>query len=162
MTATLSRQLNGILTEISIQNFADAVFVLVTQVGKVGNLIQVSLPATIPLQPAPPPDPLYPDVLSLPPPPIAIQLTPLLGHASSEHIQTLHNLYASQIATITWTTEAALPLQMSRKNVIVGIALRKTTPAAEKPELSEEERSTFAGIMSMIQEMLGNKVHAFT
>ncbi|KAK7467225.1 hypothetical protein VKT23_004283 [Stygiomarasmius scandens] len=152
MTSTLSRE----DTEISIQIFADAVLVLVTQVGKVGNLIQASLPATVPLQPAPPPDPLYPNALTLPPPPIAIQLTPLLGYAPSEHTQTLHNLYASQIATIIWTAEAASPLQVSRKNVIVGIALRKTT-TTEQSGLNEEERNTFSRVMSMIQEMLETK-----
>ncbi|KAF5373667.1 hypothetical protein D9758_000629 [Tetrapyrgos nigripes] len=149
----LSRELNGILTEISLQRFADAVFVLVTQVGKVGNLIQASLPATVPLQPSPPPDPLQPNVLSLPPPPIALQLTPLLGHAPSEHMQTLHNIYASQIATLVWTSEAESPLQVTRRNVIVGIALKKTA-ATDQSELTEEERETFSGVMSMVKEIL--------
>ncbi|GAW01146.1 hypothetical protein LENED_002725 [Lentinula edodes] len=108
--------LYGVPTEISLQYYGDSTLILVTQVGKVGNL--VSLPATIPVTPSAP-DTTEPNSPILPPPPIAIQLTPLFGSAPSDRIQTLHNLYASQIATIIWLAETENPLQVVRKNVVV-------------------------------------------
>lgn len=38
-TRQISRELNGNNTEILIQAFADRILVLVTQMGKVGNLV---------------------------------------------------------------------------------------------------------------------------
>ncbi|KIK57737.1 hypothetical protein GYMLUDRAFT_262906 [Collybiopsis luxurians FD-317 M1] len=147
-----TKTLQGTHTDISIQHYADSVLVIVTQMGKVGNLVQVSLPATVPVTPSAP-DPLQPNLPKLPSPPIAIQLVPLLGAASSDHVQTLHNLYASQIATIVWLADSESPLQVSRKKVIVGIALRKSGENGES-ELSEAERVTFYGVMSALQELL--------
>ncbi|KAG1772773.1 hypothetical protein EDD22DRAFT_860008 [Suillus occidentalis] len=69
-----SVELEGVHTDIMIQGFADRILVLVTQMGKVGNLIQASIPLTTPLLSA------QEDSL-LPSPPAAIQLTPLLGEA---------------------------------------------------------------------------------
>ncbi|KAJ3869955.1 hypothetical protein EV359DRAFT_28884 [Lentinula novae-zelandiae] len=147
-----TKTLYGVPTEISLQYYGDSTLILVTQVGKVGNLIQVSLPATIPLTPSAP-DTTEPNAPILPPPPIAIQLTPLFGSAPSDRIQTLHSLYASQIATIIWLAETENPLQVVRKNVIVGIALRRSDQAGELG-LTEMERQTFYGAMSAIQELL--------
>jgi proteasome assembly chaperone 3 len=36
----VSREINGIATEVVVQNYADRVLVLVTQLGKVGNLVR--------------------------------------------------------------------------------------------------------------------------
>jgi len=152
MTRQLSRELQGNTTEIVIQTFADRILVLVTQLGKVGNLIQATLPDTIPLGPAIQ-DPAQPNIQALPEPPAAIQLTPLLGNAPSEHLQTLHCLYASQIATLLWTAGSSNPLEVSRKPVIVGIALRKSE-SNDDGGLTESERSVFAGVMSMLQQLL--------
>ncbi|KAJ7774919.1 hypothetical protein B0H16DRAFT_1408037 [Mycena metata] len=153
MSRQLSRELQGNNTEIVIQTFADRILVLVTQLGKVGNLIQATIPETIPLFPAVQ-DPAQPNVQALPEPPAAaIQLTPLLGNAPSQHLQTLHSLYAAQIATILWTTGSTNPLQVSRKPVIVGIALRKSE-AQNDEGLTENERSVFVGVMSMVFQLV--------
>ncbi|KAJ7774498.1 hypothetical protein DFH07DRAFT_865827 [Mycena maculata] len=148
MTRQLSRDLDGNNTEIVLQTFADRVLVLVTQLGKVGNLIQATIPETTPLFPAVQ-DPARPNVQALPEPPASIQLTPLLGNAPSQHLQTLHSLYAAQIATIVWTAGLNNPLEVSRKSVIVGIALRKSDG-----ENTDNERSTFTRVMSMVFELV--------
>lgn len=168
-----SRSVDGILTEIVLQAYADRILVLITQMGKVGNLvqfshyydgsipvanqpkIQASIPATTPLLPALGPDPAQPNVRPLPPPPAAIQLTPLLGNAPSEHIQTLHSLYTAQIATIIWTAESAGAMEIDRRNVVVGIALRKSDGDADEG-LSEKERMVFLDVMDMLRELLAN------
>ncbi|KAJ3787779.1 hypothetical protein GGU10DRAFT_385499 [Lentinula aff. detonsa] len=147
-----SKTFEGVSTDISVQYYADSTLVLLTQVGKVGNLIQVSLPATIPITPSAP-DSAGPNTPTLPPPPIAIQLVPLLGSAPSDRMQTLHNLYASQIATIVWLAQSENPLQMIRKKVVVGIALRRSSEL-EEPDLTETERQSFYGAMSAMQELL--------
>src|SRR5882672_11438681 len=106
------------------------------------------MPSTTPLLPAPPPDPSDPYCHPLPPPPSAIQLTPLFGSAPSEHMQTLHSLYTAQIATIVWTAESDGPLEVDRRNVVVGIALRKSDGAGDGG-LSLQEREVFKGVMDM-------------
>ncbi|KAF8077878.1 hypothetical protein FPV67DRAFT_1557318 [Lyophyllum atratum] len=152
-TRQLSRDLDGHPTQILVQTFADRVFVLVTQLGKVGALIQVSIPDTTPLLPAPPPDPQHPNQQTLPPPPPAVQLTPLLGSAPSEHVHTLHSLYAAQIATIVWTEGAFGSLGNFRKSVIVGLALRKSD-GANNEGVTEKEKDVFQGVMSALHELL--------
>ncbi|KAG2750578.1 hypothetical protein P692DRAFT_20831781 [Suillus brevipes Sb2] len=131
-----SIELEGVHTDIMVQGFADRILVLVTQLGKVGNLIQASIPSTTPLLSAQDDDSL------LPAPPAAIQLTPLLGGASSEHVQTLHSLYAAQIATIVWVEEAK-KMAVDRRSVVVGIALREA-----------DERKTFHGVMDHIGRLI--------
>ncbi|KAG2349786.1 hypothetical protein BDR05DRAFT_986195 [Suillus weaverae] len=130
-----SVELEGVPTDIMVQGFADRILVLVTQMGKVGNLIQASIPSTTPLLSAQDED----SESGLPAPPAAIQLTPLLGGASSEHLQTLHSLYAAQIATIIWVKEAK-KMAVDRRSIIIGIALRK----------EGDERKTFHGVMNHI------------
>ncbi|KAK0239954.1 hypothetical protein EDD85DRAFT_823896 [Armillaria nabsnona] len=149
------KELAGNLTQVVIQTFSDRILVLVTQLGKVGNLIQATLPPTAPLI-APAIDPTNPNAISLPPPSPAIQLTPLLGNAPSEHVQILHNLFASQIATLVWAAEAESIMQPSRQSVIVGIALQKSN-VTEGGELSDTERATFLGVMDMVQGLLIHK-----
>jgi len=152
----ISRELEGNLTEILLQTFADRILVLVTQMGKVGTLIQAKIPATTPLLPAPLPDPAHPNHHPLPPPPAAIQLTPLLGNAPSEHMQTLYSLYASQIATIVWTAESEGPLEVHRRGVVVGLALRKLD-SNDGQQLTEGERRVFVGVMGMLRDLLAQK-----
>ncbi|KAK0210937.1 hypothetical protein DFS33DRAFT_1483938 [Desarmillaria ectypa] len=151
-----AKELAGNLTEVVIQTFSDCILVLVSQLGKVGNLIQATLPPTTPLVAAPAIDPADPNAISLPPPPSAIQLTPLLGNAPSEHVQTLHNLFASQIATLVWVAEEESIMQPSRQSVIVGIALQKSD-VNEGGDLSDTERATFLGVMDMVQGVLIQK-----
>ncbi|KAI0707614.1 hypothetical protein C8Q76DRAFT_628244 [Earliella scabrosa] len=156
-TATLVRELEGKQTDVLLQAFADRILVLVTQLGKVGSLIQATIPSTMPLLPPPPPDPSEPNVVPLPIPPPSLQLTPLLGSAPSERIQTLHNLYASQIATIVWTMEEASVLEADRRAIVVGIALAKTTGPLNSSELTPHDRAVFYGVMEMVRELVGRK-----
>ncbi|KAG2157204.1 hypothetical protein DEU56DRAFT_763458 [Suillus clintonianus] len=143
-----SIDLESVPTEIMIQAFADRILVLVTQMGKVGNLIQASIPSTTPLLSS---DDLDEDgdsqTAGLPAPPAAIQLTPLLGGASSEHLQTLHSLYAAQIATIIWVEEAKRSMGVNRRSVVVGIALQKSRDA-------DDERKIFLGVMDHLYRLV--------
>ena len=111
----------------------------------------------MPLLPPPPPDPAEPNVIPLPVPPPSLQLTPLLGSAPSERIQTLHSLYVSQIATLVWTVEEASVLEAERRPVVVGIALAQTPGVPNSTELNPQDRSVFHGVMEMVRELLGQK-----
>ncbi|KAJ3537582.1 hypothetical protein NM688_g6663 [Phlebia brevispora] len=153
-TVQTTKEIDGVNTEVLIQNFADRVLVLVTQLGKVGNLIQATIPSAEPLLPPAPAEPGRP---SLPAPPASIQLMPVLGQAPSEHFQTLHSLYASQVATLVWNADATGPLQEERRAVIVGIALRKSDGTAAEESLSEQERTTFFEVMGLVQELLARR-----
>lgn len=75
-------------------------------------------------------------------------MTSLLGSAPSEHLQTLHTLYASQIATIVWTEEAQHGLDGQRRSVVVGLSLGKQEGDANG------EREVFEGVMSMVYDLL--------
>jgi hypothetical protein len=86
--------------------------------------------------------------LVLPPVPPAIELTTLLGNTLSEHMQTLHSLYAAQIATIIWNWEDEHSPGL-RRSVVVGIALRKIH---EQDEVGERE--SFFQVMEMVQQLL--------
>ncbi|KAH9951451.1 hypothetical protein B0H21DRAFT_719065 [Amylocystis lapponica] len=156
MSAQASREIDGVPTEVLLQAFADRILVLVTQVGKVGNLIQVTIPQTTPLMPPPPPDPSQPNAISLPTPPASIQLTPLLGNASTERLRTLYSLYASQLATNIWTAESEDMLEGDRRMVVVGLALRRSVEA-EGMGLSAHEKNVFYGVMGMVNELVSRR-----
>ena len=79
----------------------------------------------------------------------------MLGSAPSEHMHTLYSLYASQIATIIWTLESQSPLAVSRRSVVVGLALRKSDETGDM-ELTERERDVFQGVMTMLYELLND------
>jgi len=97
-----------------------------------------------------------PNSRSLPQPSPAIQLTPLLGGATSEHMQILQSLYVAQIATIIWTEEARMGLEGSRRGVVVGLALSKTED--DNPdEKSRKEREVFEGVMAMMYDLWESK-----
>jgi hypothetical protein len=98
---------------------------------------------------------MEPNIQLLPPPSSAIQLTPLLGGAPSEHMQTLQSLYTAQIATIVWIAESDNPLEVVRRNVIVGIALRKSD-CDDVDKSSQYEKEMFRGVMKMLQHSLAN------
>ncbi|KAL1747552.1 hypothetical protein HDZ31DRAFT_80391 [Schizophyllum fasciatum] len=151
----ISQDVAGNRTDIVVLPYADRILVLVTQLGKVGNLIQASLPATTPLQPAPEPDPVHPNALALPPPPPGIQVTGLLGSSSSDHQHTLHYLYASQIATIVWAAEGGGALSGPRRDVVIGLALRKpVSPPEEDDSLTATEKETYNAIMLLLLDIL--------
>ncbi|KAH8120278.1 hypothetical protein DFH11DRAFT_48603 [Phellopilus nigrolimitatus] len=136
----LTRTLDGVQTEVVILHYADRVLVLVTQMGKVGNLIQASIPPTAPLLPL---LPATDDVPLVEPPP-SIELTPLLGSAPSQYLATLHSLYASHISTLLWTLTAEDGGE--RRSVVVGLALKRTHV--------DDGSHTFKGVMKMIVELL--------
>jgi len=79
-------------------------------------------------------------------------LTTLLGSPSSEHMQTLHSLYATQIATIIWTQEAVQGSD-SRRSVVIGLALSKME-GLESNEMAQKEKELFQGVMAMIYHLL--------
>ncbi|EIW85125.1 hypothetical protein CONPUDRAFT_49077 [Coniophora puteana RWD-64-598 SS2] len=152
----IAAQVNGTYTEISLQTFADRVIVLITQLGKVGNLTQASIPQTTPL----PSVEIFVQTTSegeaqLPTPPAAIQLTPLLGYPPSNHLQTLHALYVSHVATLVWMVEVTGALSSNRRSVIVGVALQPQANPSENG-LSSQERETFLGIMDLFQTTLSS------
>lgn len=68
-------------------------------------------------------------------------------------MQTLHSLYAAQIATIVWTAESDGGLEGERRNVVVGIALKKSDEGDDEG-LSERERNLFVGVMEMLRDSL--------
>ena len=111
----------------------------------------------MPLLPPPPPDPENPNDIPLPVPPPSLQLTPLLGSAPSDRVQTLHSLYASQIATLVWTMEEASVLEADRRPVVIGIALAKPSDSSESSELSPRDREVFYGVMELVRELLAQK-----
>ena len=88
----------------------------------------------------------------LPPPPASIQLTPLFGAAPSSHLLTLHNLYASQVSTLYWTS----PAGRDNKPVITGIALKRIPAgdSASENQVSEDERRTFGAIMGLVRRVI--------
>ncbi|KAI0671642.1 hypothetical protein C8Q78DRAFT_972793 [Trametes maxima] len=156
-SSTTTRIIDGVQTDVLIQAFADRVLVLVTQLGKVGSLIQATMPSTMPLLPPPPPDPSNPNEYPLAIPPPSLQLTPLFGSAPTERIQTLHSLFASQIATLVWTLEEASVLETDRRAVVVGIALAKPPQPPQSSELSAHDRTVFRGVMDIVRELLSGK-----
>ncbi|KAH8106993.1 hypothetical protein BXZ70DRAFT_915982 [Cristinia sonorae] len=157
-TTQATRDINGVQTELLIQSFADRILILITQLGKVGNLIQATMPATSPLLSPPPVNPEQPNRLPLPPPSPAVELSFLLGSAPSDHLRILHSLYASQIATLIWHDEAENGgLEVDRQPIILGIALRPSTDIGNDEDLSDSERDTFHGVMDLIREVLRRK-----
>ncbi|KAI6036280.1 hypothetical protein BKA83DRAFT_107883 [Pisolithus microcarpus] len=142
--------IDGIRTDLLIQPFADRIFVQITQLGKVGSLIQVSMPSTVLLASNGVSDS---SGHALPAPPAALQLMPLFGSASSEHLRSLHSLYAAQVATLIWCAGGHTLGGSDRRSVIVGIALRRSTPTVEEG-FDEHERKTFHETVRVLASML--------
>ncbi|CAE6437314.1 hypothetical protein ACGC1H_004432 [Rhizoctonia solani] len=143
-----ARVINGVATNLIVHSFGDRIVISITQLGKIGCLIQASIPSSVPLLPPPPPP-------ALPPPPTAISLTPLVGHPPDSRSLTLFNLYASQAAAIAWSKAG----QLNRRPVIVGLALKRTkvsTARGDDDEFTvlEEDRETFKEIMVMLMDCL--------
>jgi len=150
----ISRTLHGIETQVFMQSFVDRVLVLVTQMGKVGNLIQATLPATTSLLPTRT-DASQPNSVLLQESSPAIQLTSLLGAAPSANLQALQSLYASHIATIVWTEESQMGLESFRRSVVIGVALAKSNE--QEIDEGKGQREVFEGVMSMVHELLEGK-----
>lgn len=58
------------------------------------------------------------------------------------------------MSTIIWTAESEGPLEVSRRSVIAGIALRKSDEEELGLGLTHRERHLFQGVMSMLRELL--------
>ncbi|KAJ1309810.1 hypothetical protein OPQ81_006575 [Rhizoctonia solani] len=143
-----ARVINGVPTNLIVHSFGDRIVIFITQLGKIGCLIQAAIPSSVPLLP-PPPSP------ALPPPPTAITLTPLVGHPPDSRSLTLFNLYASQAASIAWSKTG----QLNRRPVIVGLALKRNkVPIAHDGHddftILEEDRVTFKEVMSILMDCL--------
>lgn len=140
------RDIESVQTQVIVQTFSDRVLVIITQLSKVGTLIQASVPPTIALTPAP-----ASDAGSLPPVHPSIDLTYLFGHAPSPEHQTLYSSYAAQVATLVWTSERYAQIGSSHTPVVVGVAL-KVPHSSER--VSDRDRATFLQIMGLVRETL--------
>ncbi|KAG9127022.1 hypothetical protein FRC07_000998 [Ceratobasidium sp. 392] len=148
-----AQEIQGVPTNLVVHSFGDRIVIFITQLGKIGCLIQASIPSSVPLIPPPPPP-------ALPLPPTATSLTPLLGHPPDARSVTLFNLYASQAAAIAWAKAG----QLHRRPVIVGLALKRTknpptsndgtSEVEDDFEISDVERATFKEIMGMLMDCL--------
>lgn len=78
-----------------------------------------------------------------------------MGSAQSDHMHTLNSLYASQIATLVWLAEEEA-LRPTRRNVVVGLALRRTD-SETMPALVDVEKRTFVQIMGAVREALASQ-----
>ncbi|BGP69585.1 hypothetical protein NBRC10513v2_002929 [Rhodotorula toruloides] len=167
-TAQRARSIDGQQTDVLVQLFADRVIVVVTQMGRIGCMIQVSPPLSSlsMLPPMPPPThlpsaPPQNPLAALPRPDPSSILTPLFGVPPSPHLSYLHDLYAAQIAAIVFRKMGGGDvLSGGVKPVVLGIGLKQRTSGAEEGdeddvELTQAERETFAQVMEMVGECLG-------
>lgn len=81
--------------------------------------------------------------------PPSVTVMPLFGTAPSEHLSTLHSIYATQIAMHVWTSPVHWAVN-DRRKVVVGLAFKK--PPGEEEKAFEHEQATFKGVMQMIDE----------
>ncbi|BGP31193.1 hypothetical protein JCM10296v2_002957 [Rhodotorula toruloides] len=167
-TAQRARSINGQQTDVLVQLFADRVVVVVTQMGRIGCMIQVSPPpsslSTLPPMPPPthlPSAPLQNPLAALPRPDPSSILTPLFGVPPSPHLSYLHDLYASQVAAIVFRKVGGGDvLSGGMKPVVLGIGLKQRIGGADGEdedgvELTQAERETFKQVMEMVGECLG-------
>ena len=67
-------------------------------------------------------------------------------------MQTLYSLYAAQLATIAWIQEGKNSPDVERRNIIVGLGLRKSENAGGDRE--EHEKNVFEEVMNMLYRLL--------
>ncbi|GAA5986609.1 hypothetical protein JCM10908_003822 [Rhodotorula pacifica] len=163
-TAQQARVLNGVHTEVLVQVYADRILVIVTQLGRIGCMIQVSPPpASLPAPPPPPPPASATNgtssalsiLSSLPPPHPSTVLSPLFGVPPNAHLAALHDLYAAQIGAIAFRRFGGAgedilagggiggPLGSQSRPVVVGLGLKPAPGSAssgsQRPEGEEEQ-----------------------
>ncbi|KAK1922002.1 hypothetical protein DB88DRAFT_496838 [Papiliotrema laurentii] len=154
----LTQPILGVSTQLLIQTFDDRILVVLTQPGKIGSLVQASIPPVAQLPHPPPPSPSSGSTrrAHLPPPPDSISTTPLLGAPPRP---TLHALYTNQIATLIWWT--LQETSSARRPVVVGLALKHDRNASgglgedDEEEVGDEERDRFLAIMDMVVQWPG-------
>ncbi|KAI9509648.1 hypothetical protein F5148DRAFT_1012056 [Russula earlei] len=149
------RDIEYVHTQVIIQTFADRVLVIVTQLQKVGTLIQASVPSTAALAEIAS-DNLTSDATSSTLPPVhpSIDLNYLFGNAPTLDHQTLYSSYAAQIATLVWASERYGRVGPSHIPVVVGVAL-KSPRTFEIPSGTESDRATFLQVMELVRDTLG-------
>jgi len=129
-TRQTARLLNGIHTEVLVTGFRDKIFVIVTQYGKIGSLVYVTVDSHLPT-------PL--SVTSS----TSTNVKFLLGS-----ITPLYQLYASHIATVIATENSS-----DGRAVVVGLALMKNNDndtGDQDEEIGDKE--LFNEIESMVKE----------
>ncbi|GAA5832016.1 hypothetical protein JCM3766R1_003687 [Sporobolomyces carnicolor] len=155
-TAQRARSIHSIQTDLLIQSFNDRIVVILTQLGRIGCLIQIQPPPST-LPPSLPRPLSDTSSSSLPPPHPSLVLSPLFGVPSSPRVSALHDLYASQIASILFEKMSADTQGIEVKPVVFGIGLKRDADRdddAEELGISEKERETFMQVMSMVKECI--------
>ncbi|KAG0147241.1 hypothetical protein CROQUDRAFT_656350 [Cronartium quercuum f. sp. fusiforme G11] len=157
-----SRLIDGIRTDVLVQSFADRILILVTQLGKVGTLTQISMPMTsidepYELSPAVP----SLNLPSLPVPHTSLQISPLLSTPPSDS-KIIYEVYLNQIGMLVLTgfgPRPNPPLPPSQafgrgsRQLVVGLALDFASKASKAGEGdSDKERIKFGSIMEMVME----------
>lgn len=92
--------------------------------------------------------------LALPKPPPAVELSKVFGAAPSDEGDVLYSLYASQIAAMIWTNDSEDAIGGERRNVIVGLALKKVQNEGVP---AEDDREIYAEVVEMVMELLETK-----
>ncbi|GES93692.1 proteasome assembly chaperone 3 [Rhizophagus clarus] len=130
-TKQTARLLNGIHTEVLITGFRDKIFVVVTQYGKIGSLIYVTVDSQLPT-------PLSVTTST------STNVKFLLGP-----ITPLYQLYASHIATVIATENSS-----DGRAVVVGLALTKNNDNNDNGDQDVEigDKELFNEIESMVKE----------
>jgi hypothetical protein len=74
-----------------------------------------------------------------------------MGTSPSANHKTILEIYASQIATLVWSSSPA-----HRSPVVVGLGMRKQPPSTEEDNtaIEEDSRDMFFEIMDMVKEAL--------
>ncbi|GAA6005475.1 uncharacterized protein JCM10292_007361 [Rhodotorula paludigena] len=161
-TAQRARRIHGVQTDVLVQVYADRVLVIVTQLGRIGCMIQVTPPpSALPSLP-PPPRPSAassPSILaSLPPPHPSTLLSPLFGVPPSPHLSSLHDLYAAQVGAIVFRRFAAAGDggAAPERPVVLGIGLKRVEGVDDdEGGVTDGEKHTFEQVMEMVLECLG-------
>ncbi|CAO1633638.1 unnamed protein product [Sympodiomycopsis kandeliae] len=162
-TKQLTRTIDGVETSIVIQEYSDRSFVLVTQLRRIGVVIQASVPADTPLSSAPTqgdnqwnddfedddPDDSVSDPLSHS---ANLVQTPLLGIAPSDQAD-LYSLYVSVIHGIIRSNNQGTDEQKDHRPVIVSLALKTASGSQSSVELmAEEQREVFLQVVQAVKD----------
>ncbi|GAA6004669.1 hypothetical protein JCM11491_002187 [Sporobolomyces phaffii] len=161
-TAQRVRVVDSIQTDLLIQSFHDRILVILTQLGRIGCLLQVlPPPPTLPAAVSRPSDDAT--ASSLPPPHPSLVLSPLFGVPPSPHVSALHDLYASQIASNLFDKMSRDTHGLEVKPVVIGIGLKRTRDEPDGTDgngdddasgISDRERDTFMQVMEMVNECI--------
>ncbi|CAG8440063.1 350_t:CDS:2 [Funneliformis caledonium] len=130
-TRQTARLLNGTHTEVLVTGFRDKILVIVTQYGRIGSLVYVTV------------DSLSPTVLAVSPS-TTTNVKFLFGSMTS-----LYQLYASHLATMI-----AADNPSDGRSVVVGLALKKNGENNDTVDQDEQvgDKELFEEVVSMVKE----------